>query len=160
MPRPTFPNLALQDAERLHRDAGFGRRRQREAVESGRVYLAPPERHLILTSPGVIGLAADETGRHPRPAADCLFESAAHVYGPRVIGVVLAGGGADGTVGLRAINAAGGIGVLEEADQASRSVAAMALRAPRANDADYRLPLDDIAELLRRLIDGDGVQPE
>jgi two-component system, chemotaxis family, protein-glutamate methylesterase/glutaminase len=129
-----------------------------ETVERGKVYLAPPERHLIVTSPGVLGLAAGAGTRLPRPAADCLFESAARVYGPRVIGVVLAGDGADGTDGLRAINAAGGIGVLQEAGDPVRFDATIALRASRADHAHYCLPLDDIAELLRSLIDGEEVR--
>jgi len=46
-----------------------------DKVEAGRVYLAPPDRHLIVTSPGVLGLAAGEKNHGSRPAADCLFES-------------------------------------------------------------------------------------
>jgi two-component system chemotaxis response regulator CheB len=132
-----------------------------DMVEAGRVYLAPPDRHLIVTSPGVLGLAAGEKNHGSRPAADCLFESAARVYGPRVIGVVLAGNGADGKEGLRAINAAGGIGVLQEAEHAVYSYASPSVwRASQVRHADYCLPLDDIAELLRSLIDGNELRSD
>ena len=131
-----------------------------DTLVAGRDYLAPPDRHLVVTSPGVLGVADGAAARRPRPAADCLFESAARVYGPRVIGVVLAGAGEDGTDGLRAINAAGGIGVLQESKEAVFSDATPhAMRAPRADHPHYRLPLEDIAELLRCLIDGAAVQP-
>ncbi|MDM0002275.1 chemotaxis protein CheB [Variovorax sp. J22P240] len=132
-----------------------------DLLVAGHVYLAPPDRHIIVTSPGVLGVAEGARLRRPHPAADCLFESAARVYGPRVIGVVLGGGGDDGTDGLRAINAAGGIGVLQEAKEAVFSDAPPgALRTPRADDAHYRLPLEDIAGLLRNLIDHAELQPE
>lgn len=132
-----------------------------DKVEPGRVYLAPPDRHLIVASPGVLGLAAGARVRRFRPAADCLFESAARVYGPGVIGVVLAEGGDDGTDGLRAINAAGGIGVFQAEEEAVHTdVTSCAWRVPHAAHADYCLPLDDIAELLRRLIDSDDARTD
>src|SRR5882757_5814084 len=84
-----------------------------EPVRPGRVYVAQPDRHLIVAPPGVLGLTDGPKVNHVRPAADVLFASAATVYGPRVIGVVLTGGDCDGTAGLRQIKAAGGIGVVQ-----------------------------------------------
>jgi two-component system chemotaxis response regulator CheB len=101
--------------------------------------------------PGVLELCSDH---RPDAAADHLFASAARACGPRVIGAVLAGGGLDGLEGLRAIHAAGGIGVLEATQEVFHPEPAGS-RARHTTQAHYCLPLDDIAELLRKLIDGD-----
>jgi hypothetical protein len=88
-------------------------------------------------------------GRQTNAAADHLFASAARECGPRVIGVVLAGGGIDELEGLRAINAAGGIGVLEATEEAfdpeplttGRSRARRTTQAfPRHRSAFQRVP--------------------
>ena len=125
--------------------------------QKGRVYLAPGDRHLVVAAPGVLGVPAERGVRQASAAVDRLFASAARVYGPRVIGVVLAGGDVDGMEGLRAINAAGGIGVLEATEHAFHP--ALVSKAGRSTQAraHYCLPLDDIADLLRQLIDGDHV---
>jgi two-component system chemotaxis response regulator CheB len=124
--------------------------------QAGRVYLAPADRQLGIKPPGVLELSGD---RQANAAADQLFASAACVCGPRVIGVVLAGGGIDGLKGLQAINAAGGIGVLDATDEAFQPEPGSTgrRRAGGTTQAHYCLPLDDIAELLSRLIDGDDV---
>jgi len=123
--------------------------RDGERVESGRVYLAPTDRHLVVSANGDLGLDAGPKVGQFRPAADRLFETAARVYGARVIGVLLVGGGVDGIEGLRAIDAAGGIGVQQAPDVRTQQTAAAA--DPRTQ-APYHLPLDDIAELLRSLV--------
>ena len=83
-----------------------------ERVLPGHVYLAPGgETHMRLGRSGanyVIELfAGDPVNRH-RPSVDVLFDSAAYVYGPRLMGIVLTGMGEDGLQGARAIAAAGG----------------------------------------------------
>lgn len=125
--------------------------------QAGCVYLAPSDRYLVVNTPGVLGLTVDSPARPLQAAADRLFGSAARVYGPRVIGVVLAGGDVDGMEGLRAINAAGGIGVLEAMEESLHSgpMSRAPVEPTCASQAQYCLPLDDIAELLRQLIDGD-----
>ncbi|MDM0108827.1 chemotaxis protein CheB [Variovorax sp. J22R24] len=133
---------------------------------AGRVYLAPGNQDLIVRSPGVLGLAAaGRSGPSTSPSAsDRLFESAARACGPRVIGVLLAGGDVEGLDGLRAINAAGGIGVFEAAEDAEEAVHARTRSRAGGGgrhfpEAQYCLPLDDIAELLRQLVDGVDVTP-
>jgi two-component system chemotaxis response regulator CheB len=83
-----------------------------------------------------------------RPAADPLFQSAALAYGARVVGVVLSGGGGDGTTGLRDIKARGGISIVQEPDQAKNP--GMPLQAIKV-DPDYCLPIAEIGPLLMRL---------
>lgn len=119
-------------------------------VKPGRVYLTPPDRQLVLASfNGLVGISSQPPAPGSAPA-DALFRSAAKCFGYRVIGVVLAGGRTPGLEGLRAINAAGGIGILEAKGDES---AAWHLAA--GMDSVYVLVLEEIAELLRRLIEGE-----
>lgn len=123
-------------------------------VKPGCVYLSPPDRQLLLgTFKGLAGVLTRELAPGEKPA-DALFRSAAASCGDRVIGVVLAGGGTPGLGGLRAISAAGGIGVLEARGNES---AAWKLVAEMA--CVYVLPLEEISELLTRLIQGETPEP-
>ncbi len=79
-----------------------------------------------------------------------LFRSAAEVYGPRVIGVVLTGGDGDGTDGLRAIKAAGGLSVVQEPEGAADP--SMPLSALHGGDPDHVVSLDEMAGLLTGLV--------
>lgn len=86
-------------------------------IRMGRIYVAPPDRHMIVR-PGLLRLDDGPKKHFTRPAIDPLFRSAAAAYGPRVVGMVLTGGGQDGTEGLRAIYDAGGLGVIQDPDDA------------------------------------------
>jgi two-component system chemotaxis response regulator CheB len=116
---------------------------------AGHIYIAPPDTHLIVSAPGRLALEAGPKIRHSRPAADRLFESAAAVYKNRVIGVVLTGDDGDGTAGLRAIHAAGGIAVVQDPDDAFDP--GMPQSALRGDDPDYRVQIDDMGALLTTL---------
>ena len=82
-----------------------------QPIERGCIFVAPPDRHLVL-DPGLMRLSAGPKEHHTRPAADPLFCSAAAAYGPRVIGVVLTGEYGDGASGLIAIQQKGGIAIV------------------------------------------------
>ena len=88
-----------------------------EPVEHGRIYVAPPNRHLLVRD-GALILARDKPEQGHRPAVDPLFRSAAAAHGARVAGVVLSGTGDDGSAGLRAVADAGGLAFVERADAA------------------------------------------
>jgi two-component system chemotaxis response regulator CheB len=106
---------------------------------------------MIVARPGVLDLAGGPKVNYSRPAADRLFATAAQVYGPQVIGVVLTGGDGDGTAGLRAIKAAGGICVIQDPKDAEDP--SMPTTAALFDSPDYSLPLAGIAPLLVQLTD-------
>jgi len=98
-----------------------------DVIEPGRVYLAPPDRHLEVVSPGHIRLSDGPLVRNSRPAADRLFSTAAQTFGSRVISLILSGGDCDGSDGANAIVAAAGISLVQEPKDAQ--VASMPLHA-------------------------------
>jgi hypothetical protein len=84
-----------------------------EKLRPGRILLAPPDHHLLLQGDTVL-LTRGPKEHHARPAVDPLFCSAALSFGPRVIGVLLAGALHDGSAGLQAIKQCGGLVVVQD----------------------------------------------
>lgn len=121
-------------------------------IEPGTIYLAAPDRHLILAD-GHIRLGRGPRENMARPAIDPLFRSAAAAYGPRVIGVVLSGLLNDGASGLEAVKRCGGVAVVQDpadalADEMPRSAlqtAAVDLSVPGARLGDV------LCELVREI---------
>ena len=89
----------------------------KQLLEAGRVYVAPPDYHLLIDGDH-LALSVDEPVRYARPSVDVLFESAAVTFGPATIAVVLTGGGVDGAQGAAAVEAAGGIVLVQRPDEA------------------------------------------
>ncbi len=85
-----------------------------EPLLPGVVYVVPADRHVEITD-HVVRLRTDgETSRRgPKPSVDRLLTTAAHVYGERMIAVILTGTGSDGSLGARAVKAAGGLVIIE-----------------------------------------------
>jgi two-component system chemotaxis response regulator CheB len=128
--------------------------RQDEPIHPGHIYVAPPDHHLLLEE-GYVKLTRGPRENGHRPAIDPLFRSAAHVYGNRVIGVVLSGALYDGVAGLLAIRAAGGIAIVQ--DPGDAVVAALPEKAAEVAGADFTVPAADLALLLADLVRGSAV---
>ena len=92
----------------------------KEPLEPGRVYIAPSDYHLIV-EPGHLGLNTDAEVEFARPSIDVLFESAAHAYGARAVGVLLTGANQDGAAGLARIADSGGFTIAQDPATAERS---------------------------------------
>jgi len=128
-----------------------------ERIRPGCIYVAPPDRHLLL-EPGIVRLTRGPTENRFRPAVDPLFRSAAQVYGPRTVGVILTGNLDDGTAGLLAVKQLGGIAIVQDPhDALYPSMPASAMRRVRV---DHCISLAEIAPLLIHLtsepVDGKG----
>jgi two-component system chemotaxis response regulator CheB len=109
---PEFPSRL---PELLQRSTGLtvATPEDRQMVARGHVYVAPPDRHLLLDSRRLRVIYGPRENRH-RPAIDPLFRSAAWSYGPRVIGVVLTGTMSDGAAGLWAVRSCGGVTMVQD----------------------------------------------
>ena len=121
-------------------------------LEPGHVYLAPPDRHLLVNRDGTISLTQTELVNFVRPSADLLFESVAAAYGERAIAVVLTGAGKDGSMGVTAIKARGGTVIAQ--DESSSEFFSMPSAAIKTGAVDFVLSLDEIPAALATLIGG------
>jgi two-component system, chemotaxis family, protein-glutamate methylesterase/glutaminase len=119
-----------------------------EAIERGRIYVAPPDHHLLVERDRVRVVRGPKENR-ARPAADPLFRSAAHAYGTRVVGVILSGALDDGTAGLAAIKRRGGLTVAQDPEEALYP--GMPRSAVENVALDHCLPVAGIAPLLGQL---------
>ena len=121
----------------------------KEPVRAGSLYFAAPGYHLLVESDLSLSLSQDDAMHFSRPSIDVLFESAADVWGERVVGILLTGANEDGAAGLDAIRLAGGLTVVQDPGEAE--VATMPLAALQRFAPDFILPLRDIHRLLREL---------
>lgn len=121
----------------------------KEPVERGTIYFAPPDYHLLVDVGPRLALSADDPVNYSRPSIDVLFESAADVYEKRLLGIILTGASEDGALGLEAVRRAGGATIVQE--PRSAQVGMMAESALKRGQADLVLSLEQLADLLRTL---------
>lgn len=120
-----------------------------EKIEQGRIYVAPPDQHLLVKN-GYIRLARGPRENSHRPAVDPLFRTAARVYGSRVVGIVLSGTLDDGTAGLLAVKQQSGVAIVQHPEEAMYS--GMPTSAIENVDVDHILPVAEIGSLLVDLV--------
>ena len=121
----------------------------KEKVERGKIYVAPPDQHLLIEDGHVVITKGPKENRF-RPSIDALFRSAAYEYGTRVIGVVLTGALDDGTSGLWTIKRLGGVAICQDPEEATfpempRSVLEYV-------ETDYTLKVAEMGAVLARLV--------
>lgn len=128
----------------------------REKIRGGRIYVAPPDRHLLIDDDHVRVTRGPKENRF-RPAIDPLFRSAAYHYGPDVIGIVLSGALDDGTSGLWTIKLRGGIAIVQDPNDAE--VPSMPENAIREVSVDYTVPVAEMPRLLVTLLANTEEEP-
>src|SRR5262249_36287495 len=126
----------------------------RDPILSGAVYVAPRDQYLIFEDT-CVRLSRGAREHHTRPAIDPLFRSASERYGPRVVGVLLSGMGADGVSGLIAIKKRGGVSLVQHPDEARFDN--MPCAAIAEDDVDAMLTVDALAAVLPALARGDAI---
>ncbi len=122
---------------------------EKEKIETGNVYIAPANYHLMIENDKTFSLTIDEYVNFARPSIDVLFESAAEAYKDKLIGIVLTGSNNDGTKGIKRIKECGGLAIIQDPKTAESST--MPASAIAAIQPDYILSLEKIVQLLVKL---------
>jgi two-component system chemotaxis response regulator CheB len=107
----------------------------KEPIEAGTIYFAPPDYHLLLEGRTHVALSSEEEVLFSRPSIDVAFESAAEAWGPQLTAVVLTGANQDGARGLAAVLRSGGTTIIQDPSEAyAQAMPEAAMRAcPSAN---------------------------
>lgn len=121
-----------------------------DRLTQGRVYIAPPNRHLLVNPDRTLSLTQSELVHFVRPSADLLFDSVAASHKDRAIAVVLTGTGSDGAMGIEAIKKMNGTAIVQE--QTTAEFSGMPSAAIQTGAVDFVLPLSDIAAALVALV--------
>ena len=120
-----------------------------ETLSAGRVYLAPPDQHLMVAGDKIL-LSHGPRENYSRPAVDPLFRSVAENYGPRAIAIVLSGNLSDGTAGLWEIKRRGGITIVQ--DPAEAEFPGMPASASQHVQIDYSVSVTGMGDLVNKLV--------
>lgn len=119
-----------------------------EKIQAGRIYVASPDRHLLIEHDRVLVKKGPKENRF-RPSIDALFRSAAYSYGPQVIGIVLSGALDDGTSGLWSIKRLNGTTIVQEPSEAAFD--SMPFSALEQVEIDYCISVHEMGDLVSKL---------
>lgn len=119
---------------------------EKETIEKGVVYIAPPNYHLLVEKDQTFSLSIEQRVNYARPSIDVLFESAAEVYREKLIGIILTGANNDGSKGMKRIKEYGGLTIVQNpltAESKEMPESCISIITP-----DHILPLEDITGFL------------
>jgi two-component system chemotaxis response regulator CheB len=123
---------------------------EKESIEKGWVYLAPPSYHLLIEEDFTFSLSLEAAVNYSRPSIDVLFESAVYAYHQHLIGIILTGANHDGSQGLKKIKEMGGFTIVQDPKTAEAD--AMPTAAISNTQVDKILPLQEIGIYLLQLV--------
>jgi two-component system, chemotaxis family, protein-glutamate methylesterase/glutaminase len=124
------------------------------ALVPGRIYVAPPDRHMLIGHNHIHLTRGPKEGLH-RPSINISFRSAAQAYGQRVVGVLLSGMLDDGASGLWEIGRHGGVTVIQDPSEAE--FPSMPLNALMDAPVHFKLSSEQIGPILERMVRGEEV---
>ena len=121
----------------------------KDVLEAGCVYIAPPDYHLLVEADGTLSLDASERVHYCRPSIDVSFMSAAVAYRDELLALLLSGANADGAAGIKEIKEAGGYTIVQ--DPLEAGVAYMPEQALLTNAVDKVMKAEEIGEWLNNI---------
>jgi len=121
-----------------------------DLLQPGKVYIAPPNQHLLVNQNQTLALTQTQLVHFVRPSANLLFESAAASLRERAIALVLTGTGKDGAMGVEAIKKMGGTVIVQ--DRHTSECFGMPEAAINTEVVDAVVPLPEIATVLVNLV--------
>lgn len=124
------------------------------SLSAGRIYLAPPDRHVIVEPEGVLTVSCGPAVERVRPSADVLFRSVAACFGPRAVGIVLTGCLGDGAQGAHAIRHEGGRVLVQQPELCPYPT--MPLAAMQTGAVDFCLSVKNLAAAATAIISVPG----
>lgn len=122
---------------------------EKEPVLPHYIYVAPADYHLLLEKDQSFSLDVSEKVNYSRPSIDITFESAAEVYGPALLAILLSGANADGVEGMKRIRRLGGYCIVQ--DPATAEVEYMPAQAIEQGVANSILSPEGIAAFINQL---------
>jgi two-component system chemotaxis response regulator CheB len=122
---------------------------EKEKIEKGFVYIAPPDYHLLVEADKTFSLSSDEPVRYSRPSIDVLFETAAVVFKESLVGIILTGASDDGTAGTVAVKKYGGLTIAQ--DPAEAQFPSMPRAAIETNKVTHIQTLSEIQDFLLKI---------
>lgn len=121
----------------------------KDQLEPGCIYIAPPDYHVLPEEDGSLSLDASEKINFSRPSIDVCFSAAAAVYGPGLLAILLSGANADGAEGMAQVKRAGGTTIVQDPTQSL--VGFMPEKAMLESEVDSVLSPAGIAALLNSI---------
>ena len=131
---------------------------EKEKIEPGIIFIAPPNYHLLVEDDRTFSMSLEGRVNYARPSIDLLFNSAADVYGPKLIGIILTGANNDGSKGLKTIKESGGLTIVQDPETAEAD--SMPKAAIAKTKVDYILPLYEIGNFLNKIACGEDVRKD
>jgi len=122
---------------------------EKDVISPGHIYFCPSNYHVLVEEDHSFSLDDSERVHHSRPSIDVVFNSAADVFGEKLLCILLSGANADGAEGLQYAKKLGSTTVVQDISEAE--VAYMPEQALKLGKVDYQLSAVEIAGLLNSL---------